>query len=162
MTGQMMDGAPVARLQATDFLCCRCCDAGDTHSICHWNGAAWGEALYWGSGLLHAGSGGQGFVGGFWGIPVIEAARQDTDTTNQQDSASAQEHTNPDLSVPSGRVVDKIAEMDLRWEEDSLFNTGWHFQRRDEVKATVSKERMSPQIWMLLVKFGFPFLFWGR
>ena len=39
------------------------------------------------------------------------------------------------LSSPSakkkkkGRNVDEIAEMDLRWEEDRLFNTGWHFQR---------------------------------
>lgn len=28
------------------------------------------------------------------------------------------------LSFPSGRNVDKIAEMDLRWEMGSLFNTG--------------------------------------
>lgn len=44
MTGQVMDGAPVARLQATEFFCCCCCDAGDRHSICHWNGAECGEA----------------------------------------------------------------------------------------------------------------------
>lgn len=82
-----------------------------------------------------------------------------TQQIDQQDSASAQEHTAPDLSFPSGRVVDMIAEMDLRWKEDSLFNTGWHFQGRDEVKATVSKERMSPQIWMLLVEFVCHFYF---
>lgn len=44
------------------------------------------------------------------------------------------------LSVWGGKKedVDKIAEMDMRWEEDSLFNTGWHFPGRDEVKATIS------------------------
>lgn len=51
--------------------------------------------------------------------------------------ASAQEHTDPDLSLPSGRIVDKITAMDSSWEQDSLFNTGWYFQRRDEMKAVV-------------------------
>lgn len=37
--------------------------------------------------------------------------------------------------------VDKTAEMDIKWEEDSLINTVWHFQGRDEVEATISMKR---------------------
>lgn len=72
-------------------------------------------------------------LSGFLGIPVVEAARQCSTGIDQLDS----ETHGPDLSPPSGREG-KIAETDLRWEEDSLFNTGWHFQGRVEVKATVS------------------------
>lgn len=131
MTSQMMDGALVARLQATDFLCCCCCDAGDRHGICHWEpsssplqaGVRW-AGICWGGGGLR--------------IPVVDAAKQCS--TGEGLISGIQKHMAQILASPSGRNVDKIAEMDLRWEEDRLFNTGWHFQEgRDEVKATVSR-----------------------
>lgn len=85
-------------------------------------------------------SGGLGFVGvgGGLRIPVVDAAKQCS--TGEGLISGIQKHMAQILASPSGRNVDKIAEMDLRWEEDRLFNTGWHFQEgRDEVKATVSR-----------------------
>lgn len=98
MTGQMMDGAPVARLQATDILCCCCCDAEDRHSICHWNGAEWGEASLLGLKPTPGWVRWAGICRGL-GIPVVEAVRQCGTEIDQQDS----ETHGPDLSTPSGR-----------------------------------------------------------
>lgn len=85
-------------------------------------------------------SGGLGFVGvgGVWGFQLL--MQPNSAAQGEGLISGIQKHMAQILASPSGRNVDKIAEMDLRWEEDRLFNTGWHFQEgRDEVKATVSR-----------------------
>lgn len=88
-----------------------------------------------GSGPLQAGSGGLGFVG-VWGFQSLEQP----DSVARGLISRIQKHMAQIFPFNLGERenVDKIAEIDLKWEGGSLFNTGWHFQGREEVQATVS------------------------
>lgn len=106
-----------------------------------------------GSDPLQAGSGGLGF----WcrcsgaGGPGLAKQTGISTGTDQQDSASTQKHMAQIFPSHLGEWenVDKIAEMDLRGEEDSLFHAGWHFQRGDKAVITVSsQQREDEQSWI--------------
>lgn len=119
---------PVARLQAADFCrCCCCCDAGEPRT-----------ASVAGSELSEEEAGPQGArtisglgqVGcGLLGVKGIRFALKQPHAAANGSIGRVQKHMAKILSCSSQRQerhVDKIAEMD--WEEDSLFNTSWHFQ----------------------------------
>lgn len=83
-----------------------------------------------GSGPLQAGSGGAWIC---WGLGD-SSGRSSPDGAAQGLICRIEKHMAQILSSPSGRNVDKIAEMDLRWEMGSLFNTA---KRGDKVVAAV-------------------------
>lgn len=126
MTGQTMDGPPVARLQATDFHCCCCCDAGDTQA-----------ASVTGTELSEEEAGPQGLrpTSGWVRWAGICLQLEGFQLLKQPHSAAQgligriQKHMAEILSCSSRRKGEMLTRL-LRWtgRRDSLFNTGWHFQ----------------------------------